>query len=278
MTRQLLNTYVTKNAPELKRAPNDMTGKKLNLNMSLEPATKAELKALGNVPDGYIAGWASTNSVDSYGHIVQTGAFLSSIQTRGFTGPKSIKLLIGHDWNKVGGVIRKLEYKGNRLWIEAQLELDIGYVADSYKAAKLLGGLNFSVGFFIKDYSFKDVEGRDVLEITEGDLFEVSVVPFPGNEDCTMEFIKNAPESAPTTLAEFEKALVAKGLAKGRNDAHNITQEVKSALHLFLKDRSPAPEVENDSVIKKSPLLDSNKINELMLSVSKMKQILAPEA
>lgn len=213
--------------------------------MKFAPASEAELKALGSVPDGYVAGWASTPDVDSYHHIVAPGAFDDAIKARGINGPRGIKLLIGHEWSKLAGRIIALENRAERLWIEAQLNLEITYVKDAYLAMKDVGGINFSVGFMLQDWEYKELpSGVEVLQINRGDLYEVSAVPFPGNEECTMDFIK-AKLSPPeiSSIADFEKHLVATGVATSRNDARKITQEVKSFAHLFVKTGGSAPVV-----------------------------------
>lgn len=220
------------------------------LAMSFARATDAELKALGDsLPDGYIAGWASTPDLDTYHHVVVSGAFDAAIKARGLRGPKSIKLLVGHDWDKGAGEIKTLENRGGRLWIEAQLNLNISYARDCYEVMKMTGGWNFSVGFMLQDYEFKESAGGDeYLQINRGDLYEVSVVPFPGNEECTMEFIKSrlAPPTC-TTMAEFEKHLVTTGVVGTRDSAHAITLAVKKHLHLFQKAQveSPAEQLEH---------------------------------
>lgn len=224
------------------------------------PATEAELKEIGDdLPDGFIAGWASTPDLDSWGDVIVTGAFDAAISRRGLKGPKGVKLLIGHDWDKVGGLITKLETRGARLWIEAQINLKISYARDAYEAALMAGGLSFSVGFFPQDYGWKeDKSGNEYFEITRGDLFEVSVVPFPGNEECTMEIIKARLKSARKdmsikTAAEFEKFLVSKGLVMNRNDAQAITQVVKTCAHLF--GAPPDDDLETSPGETKQPLL-----------------------
>lgn len=286
----MINNYLTKNAPAFitNRRGRDETVAMLKF----RPASETEIKALGdNLPDGYVAGWASTPDIDLYRHVVQEGAFSESIRKRGIVGPKGIKLLIGHDWDKVGGVIKVLEYRGDSLWIEAQLNLNISYARDAWEACKMQGGLNFSVGFMLQDYSFKeDDDGNyEYLLIERGDLFEVSIVPFPGNEECTMDFVKARQNNRPVaTIAEFEKSLVAKGLCKCRNDARKITQEVKLAAALFGKEASPDPVSDEPPVIepevveppapevKTAPVLDAEKLNTLTALVSQMKQALTP--
>lgn len=266
----------------------DLKTKRRSLDFGFEIASEAELKALGdNKPEGFIAGWASTPSLDSYKDVVVAGAFDEAIRTRGLSGPKGIKLLIGHDWSKVAGKITKLETRNKKLWIEAELELGIGYVKDYYLAAKASGGMNFSVGFMIKDYSYKkDDNDITFLEITKGDLFEISAVPFPGNDECTMEFIKSvvadieAPEAQSSksedfdfdkpveSLAEFEKRLIACGLVKDRNAARLVTLEVKNAPHLFVKKaRSDAPDATTEQVAE--PLVAKSDLDKLSEMIAK---------
>jgi HK97 family phage prohead protease len=257
-------------------------------NVGFEPANAEELaavtKALGadELPAGYIAGWASTPDIDSYNHKVVAGAFSESIAKRGLNGPKGIKLLIGHSWNQLAGEIKKLEYRGNRLWIEAQLALDIGYVNDAYKAAKILGGTNFSVGFMLQDYEFKETsDGSEYLQINRGDLFEVSVVPFPGNEEATMTFIKSADGSfemdeedeALPTVSEFEKALVRSELVKSRNQAREITKLIKANLSLFTPTKDEPVSTKGQE--PKGPVLDLNAITTLSAKIAEMKAILS---
>jgi len=276
--------HITKTAPSDEEKASmlkkfSIEGRRQTAVVKFKPATASELKALGEeLPDGYIAGWASTNELDLYNHVVQTGAFSEAISKRGLKGPRGIKLLIGHDWDKVGGIIHKLEYRGSGLWIEAQLNLAISYAKDSYEAAKMNGGLSFSVGFMLQDYGVAGNEkDGEYLLITKGDLYEISVVPFPGNEGSTMDFVKSR-DATVATVAEFEKRLVALGLTKSRNDARRITQEVKNASLLFQKGDSSDPE-SNDTPSNTSPpvlaLSDLNALSDLM---AKAKAILAPAA
>lgn len=232
---------ITKKAPESHQM----------LAVKFRPASDAEIKlALGiedlsTVPDGYIAGWASTPDLDHYRHVVEPGAFDASINQKGLTGPKGIKLLIQHSASKPAGVITKLETRAGSLWIEAQMDLGISYVNDFYRAAKAVGGLNFSVGFYLEDYSFKkNSDDVEYLHITKAELEEVSVVTFPGNSEATMTFIKDRQDPADLegpfdTLAQLEKALVATGCVKSRNMAGRITQVVKQNLALFGAEVAP---------------------------------------
>lgn len=164
--------------------------------------------------EGVIAGWASTADLDLYGHRIVRGAFSQSIRERGLTGSRAIKLLLDHDWNRPAGLIRQLEYRGDNLWIEAQLAMDIEYARDRYAVIKLLNGFNFSVGFILQDYEIKTdpVAKDEYLQVNRGDLFEVSVVAFPGNENATAHEVRSLSETEKMermldTLRELKRSL-----------------------------------------------------------------------
>ena len=246
--------------------------------LTFEPATEIEMKALGdNLPEGFIAGWASTPELDTYDHIVETGAFDESILTKGLTGPRGVKLLCGHNWEKIGGKILTLETKGRRLWMTGQMNLSISYVNDLYLAAKDNGGLSFSVGFRLLDYLFKvnPTTKKEYMLITKGELLEISIVPFPGNESCEMTFIKSA---TPNTIAEFEKGLIAQGLAKSRNEAKRITLAVKTAAALFAGDDEQEldPAVIPVEVNKAPSVASIVQLNTLSALIADMKAAITP--
>lgn len=251
----------------------------------IKRASEAELKELGDKPDGYIAGWASTPHLDSYRDIVMPGAFAESISKRGLSGPKGIKFLIGHDWDKPAGKIEKLEYRGDSLWIEVQMNLKISYANDFYEAAKSMDGLSFSVGFWLKEWTIKqDENGKEYYLLHKGDLFEVSGVPFPANDEAFMTFVKSAIQppsemmlepptielgaddyeevdpldAEPTSLAEFEKRLLALGVVSSRKDAKLITLEVKQFSHLFVKKDKADENPPVQTVSTEAPVADGD--------------------
>lgn len=246
-----------------KKAPDQLT-----VALSYTPATQAELEkvaknldvsSVADIPDGYIAGWASTEEVDLVRDVVVTGAFSDSISKRGLIGPMGIKLLLDHRMDRVAGCIKRLEYIDGKLWIEAQLELEISYVRDAYLAAKMAGGMSFSVGFRIQDYEFKDVDDVEVLYINKGDLFEVSVVAFPANPGAVMTFIKNASDfDRFDNLADLEKALAANRFqVTTRNQAKSLVQAIK---RLVLPRSAPAaaPELDYTEAIALAKSINAN--------------------
>jgi len=225
-------------------------GDRIELDLSFEA------KAVADAPEGTISGIASTASTDLYGHRVLAGAFDESIKAKGLSGPRGVKLLAYHDWQKVAGSITRLQTVQGKLEIDGLLNLNVSYVRDLYEVTKQNGGMNFSVGFRLQEFKFvdEDEEKNDDawLVVEKGDLMEVSVVPFPAQLEAELTFVKQYDN--PTTLAEFEKALVAKGLCRSRSEAHKLTLAVKQSVHLFPTKQPPL--VEAPVIETTHPLLD----------------------
>lgn len=220
-----------------KKEPANMD-KRRTMDIKFREASLSELRKelnvadINSLPDGFIAGWASTDDIDHIGDKVLPGAFTEAISSKGLNGPKGIKLLAQHNSSQPAGKITKLEERGNGLWIEAQLNLKISYVQDLYEAAKDMGGLSFSIGYRLVENGFKFVDTGDSMtsywELSKLDLHEVSVVTFPCNEEATMVLIKGVSDFDEfETLADLEKALVADGIFKSRNMASALTRAVK---------------------------------------------------
>lgn len=237
------------NKQHLKKDASPVVAGRQLLEVAFIKATPADFRKQMDVageeslPEGYIAGWASTPDLDLYRHVVMPGAFDESIVQKGLNGPKGIKLLIGHDRDKPAGVIKKLQTVNGSLWIEAQLNLKVSYVRDMYEIAKENDGFSFSVGFYLEEYEHKlDSNKNEYLQINKGELEEVSLVVFPGNVNAVNTYIKGiTDEEAFADLASMEKALVASGLVKSRNDAQRLTRAVKRNLALFRSGAAEAP-------------------------------------
>jgi len=235
-----------------KEAPADFkAGQRMVHDLDVKPPTIDELRkeldvaTLDSLPKGYIAGWASTPDMDHVRDVVASGAFKDAIEERGLDGPRGIKLLAQHRSDQPAGKIVKLEQRTGGLWIEAQMNLEISYVKDLYEAAKMQGGLSFSIGYRLVEGGFEFIDkGPDSYWLlTKLDLFEVSVVTFPCNDAAEMLFIKSDEGDPFESIADFEKALVVSGVAKSRNEANRVTRWVKG---LFSKADTPEPPVSED--------------------------------
>lgn len=133
-----------------------------------------------------VKGYASHTSRDTYGHLVEIGAFAEAIARRGFTGTNGIKLLAQHKPDRVIGQIKVLGYDDKGLLIAAEIDERIGMGREVAAMVRANEGLGFSVGFQVVDADIVNEGGVESLAITKGDLWEVSVVTFPGNTACIM--------------------------------------------------------------------------------------------
>ncbi len=219
-------------------------------------AAAAALGSVADLPDGYIAGTASASTVDTMGHKVMPGAFDEAIKTKGFYGPKGIRLLAHHRWPDIVGSIRELKTVNDKLRIGAQLN-KTPPAQNLYEIIKDTGGMSFSVGFKLQDFKFAEDEitKNEILVVEKGELMEVSVVTFPAHQDAIMDFFKSDPEFTDwvDTPAKFEKWLVAKGITAGRNNAHQLFQLMWNSPELF----PPKPMLAKREQVVARPMLDA---------------------
>ena len=240
------------------------------------PFGAIKLSDAPGIPEGYIAGIASTPGTDRHGHKVMAKAFDESIREKGLGGPGGVQLLIGHDWNKVGGLIKKLETVGNNLLLEGQLNLDVPHGRDMHSVLKHNGGLNFSVGFSLEEFSFNDaMENEDDpwLIVQKGDLMEVSIVTFPSQKDAKMTFVKTGSSSIVEleNMTDFERALVAEGLCQNRSGAHKIAAWAKKNVHLL---QPKASLVGEQAQAQPHPMLDVSMLKPMAELIAKARAAL----
>lgn len=169
--------------------------------------------------DGFFAGYASVfGNRDSYGDIVQKGAFVESLndwQAKGKMPP----VLWQHDRGEVIGVWTKLYEDDHGLYGEA--ELFINDIAKAKEAHALLkrGAIDgLSIGYSVtKGQPDETGENYHLLGI---DLKEISIVTMPANEQSRIDQIKSTLDAGKLpTLSEFEKFLRDAGFSKSQATA-----------------------------------------------------------
>jgi HK97 family phage prohead protease len=147
-----------------------------------------------------INGWASTNSLDRHGDIINPQAWKGG--TTGFDA--SPVLLYSHDHKDVIGRVTSYDIDDEKgLYIEAEVS------RKWEKSYAVEDGLlkTFSVGFKPRgDNWFKYDEEKDVFEILSAELLEVSVVSVPANPTATFS-VKSILENSniKTNMKFFEK-------------------------------------------------------------------------
>ena len=147
-----------------------------------------ECKAGGDEAKGLFSGRASVyGNEDSYGDVVMPGAFKSSLKNSG----GRVVVLNQHDSHDSIG-LATLDDRDDGLHVtEGKLELELQSARDAY--VRLKSGLitGISIGY----ETVKEKTVKNVRELHEIKLWEVSLVTFPANDKARVTGVKSAPGS-----------------------------------------------------------------------------------
>jgi uncharacterized protein len=124
---------------------------------------------------GRFSGYAAIFDVPDKGRdIIRAGAFAHSLQSR---SRYDVPLLWQHDQQEPVGIIESLREDARGLHITAKLSLDSNRGRDAYALIKdgALSGL--SIGYRAR--AAKPVPGRNLRELQEVELIEISLVTLP---------------------------------------------------------------------------------------------------
>jgi HK97 family phage prohead protease len=151
----------------------------------------------------HFSGYASVfNVVDRGQDIIRPGAFLSSLKNRGFKG---IKILWQHDPKEIVGTLDEIYEDAKGLFIKGRLLLDVSKAKEAQKLMQeeALDGL--SIGFHtLKSHMRED----GVRILNEVDLWEVSLVTFPMNEQARVTDFSSGAGVKNITPASYKKMAV----------------------------------------------------------------------
>lgn len=153
-------------------------------------------------PSIYIEGYANTISKDRVGDVIVAEAWTKGALTNYLKNP----IILGfHDHTNPIGVAEQVSVDPNGLKVKARIspaaEDEYNLIADGVLKA-------FSVGFTIKDAEY-DSE-TDVFLIKDVELYEISVVSVPANQDCVFEMSKSFKDSA--EYQDFKKSFSKKSV------------------------------------------------------------------
>ena len=201
----------------------------------------AALQVRALAEDGTFSGYGSVFGVrDSYGDVVEPGAFATSLQAWAAKG-KLPKMLWQHRASEPVGIWTKMHEDEKGLYVEGRLIREIARGAEAYALMKAGAVDGLSIGYV------PVVEGWDKAtqtnRVKQVDLWEVSPVTFPANEAAQIENVR----SAPATLRELERALRDAGLS--REQAKALMSRGAKALEL----RDAAESGPEDEVDPHSP-------------------------
>ena len=143
-----------------------------------------QFKTLGEDDDGGIdiKGSASTNSLDRAGDIIEPSAWANGGLENYKNNPV---VLFNHDHNRPIGRAKEIGVSDGGLDILARISKSAGEIKDLIKDG-VLGA--FSVGFKVKDADY--ISETDGYKIKDAELFEVSVVSVPCNQNAVFQLSK----------------------------------------------------------------------------------------
>lgn len=176
--------------------------------------TQLKIKSVSET--GEFSGYGSVFGVkDSYQDIVIKGAFNKSLATWAEKGVLPA-LLWQHDTAEPIGVYTKMEEDENGLYVEGRLLIDDDPLAKRAHAHLKAGSLSgLSIGYNLKDYEY-DRE-KEAFILKEIDLWEVSLVTFPSNDQARIDDVKHALNVGEIpSPRDFEKALRDVGLSQNQ--------------------------------------------------------------
>lgn len=144
---------------------------------------------------GKISGFFSTydKTPDSYGDIIEPGAFTGTIERRKATG-HPFPMCFNHDFSAVIGAIETIEEKENGPYIEGGF-LDTQLAQDVRKMC-LSGAIwQFSFAYEVlkrRDPSEEEKKAGVTNVLQELEVFEISVVTVPANQNAVATEVKGA--------------------------------------------------------------------------------------
>lgn len=169
-------------------------------------AFRLEVRAEDIAANGEFTGYLSVfGNEDSYGDVVDKGAFTKTLSEQGATFP----MLWQHDSAEPIGVMSGVQ-DDRGLFVKGALNMDVARAREAYALLKQGAIRGLSIGYVAVKWAMEGAT-RHLQEIK---LYEGSVVTFPANELATVSHVKAAAEltaaasSLAAVLAEM-KALLA---------------------------------------------------------------------
>ena len=148
--------------------------------------------SLKSVSDsGEFEGYGSVFGVkDSHDDVVVPGAFTTTLQK--WSEKKALPALLWqHRMDEPIGVYTEMKEDDVGLYVRGRLLVDDDPLAKRAHAHMKAGSLTgLSVGYILKDWEYDREKG--VFLLKEIDLWEVSLVTFPSNDEARISDVKNA--------------------------------------------------------------------------------------
>ena len=179
---------------------------------------------------GKIAGFFSTyeKTPDSYGDIIEPGAFTKTLEKRKESG-HPFPLCFNHDFSAVIGAI-EAEEKENGPFVEGDF-LDTQLGQDVRKMVKSGAIYQFSFAYDVlrrRDPTAEEAKNGVMNVLLEVEVYEVSIVTVPANQNAVITDVKAAMEMA-----------VKAGRRNNKSDEETIKQIIELAQSLLEVKKEP---------------------------------------
>jgi len=141
---------------------------------------------------GEFSGYGSVfNTEDSYGDVVVKGAFTESLQDWAAKG-RMPSLLWQHDVSEPIGVYTRMEEDDEGLYVEGRLLVDDDPLAKRAHAHLKAGSLSgMSIGYSLPPEGWSHDKEKDIYVLSKINLWEVSLVTFPANDEARVSQVKS---------------------------------------------------------------------------------------
>lgn len=163
---------------------------------------------------GAFAGYGSVyDNLDFYNEKIAPGAFAESLrkwESKGRLPP----ILWQHDWRSPIGPFQKMAEDTKGLYVEGKLLIDEVPKANEARAllkANAISGLSVGIDVVVDEFD----RDSGIITLKQCDLWEVSIVTFPANEEALVDAVKSICGGGKLpTVRDFEDFLREAGFSK----------------------------------------------------------------
>jgi len=186
---------------------------------------KVELVEVKKDPTGseriIISGWAARfGNVDSYGDIIEPGAFSKTISER----KGRIAFCYQHEIDEPIAKILVLEERSEGLWVEAEISASEKDIQIKVKEGILT---EMSIGYRTINCTEEIINEKYITHLTEVKLYEISLVTIAANELATIQNIKSE-ERKDYFDDSFERLILLERNQSRKYDLMKLKNQVKA--------------------------------------------------
>jgi hypothetical protein len=190
--------------------------------MKLKTLTRPfEVKSVA--ADGTFTGYGSTFGDVDYGRdVVMRGAFAKSLESHAAKN-RPVPMLWQHKWDQPIGVYTTIKEDDKGLYVEGEINMKVqqGVEAHALMEQRALSGLSIGYSTIRDEWD----ERAMVRKLFEVELFEVSPVTFPMNDNGRIETVKSLADLH--TISDIEDFLRDAG-SLSRSEAKGVIARMKA--------------------------------------------------